>query len=117
MSKAAVVTTRDSVGAFEALGFVGTVVEDGLQASQAVQSIARSGRFGLVLLTSDVADVWSGSAAARRLVVPVVPVVLVIPVTSSASGAATVAVRHLIENAVGIDLVGKMMEEKSHDTR
>jgi len=114
VSKAAVVTTRDSVGAFEALGFVGTVVEDGLQASQAVQSIARSGRFGLVLLTSDVADVWSGSAAARRLVVPVV---LVIPVTSSASGTATVAVRRLIENAVGIDLVGKMMEEKSHDTR
>ena len=114
MSKAAVVTTRDSVGAFEALGFVGTVVEDGFQASQAVQSIARSGRFGLVLLTSDVADVWSGSAVARRLVVPVV---LVIPVTSSASGVATVTVRRLIENAVGIDLVGKMTEEKSHDTR
>ena len=114
MSKAAIVTTRDSVGAFEALGFVGTVVEDGLQASQAVQSIARSGRFGLILLTSDVADVWSGSAAARRLVVPVV---LVIPVTSLASGAATFAVRRLIENAVGIDLVGKMTEEKSHDTR
>ena len=114
MSKAAVVTTRDSVGAFEALGFVGTVVEDGLQASQAVQSIARSGRFGLVLLTSDVADVWSGSAVARRLVVPVV---LVIPVTSSASGVATVTVRRLIESAVGIDLVGKMTEEKSHDTR
>jgi vacuolar-type H+-ATPase subunit F/Vma7 len=114
VSKAAVVTTRDSVGAFEALGFVGTVVEDGLQASQAVQTIARSGRFGLVLLTSDVADVWSGSVVARRLVVPVV---LVIPVTSSASGVATVTVRRLIENAVGIDLVGKMTEEKSHDTR
>lgn len=47
----------------------------------------------------------------------VVPVVLVVPVTSSASGTASAAVRRLIENAVGIDLVGKMMEEKSHDTR
>ncbi|MHB8071734.1 MAG: V-type ATP synthase subunit F [Candidatus Cryosericum sp.] len=114
MSKAAVVTTRDSVGAFEALGFVGTAVEDSLEAAQAVQSIVRSGEFGLVLLTSDVADAWSGSQAARRLVVPVV---LVVPVTSSASGAASAAVRRLIESAVGIDLVGKMMEEKSHDTR
>lgn len=114
MSKAAVVTTRDSVGAFEALGFVGTVVEDGVQASQAVQSIVRSAGFGLVLLTSDVADVWSESTMARRLVVPVV---LVVPVTLSASGTATIAVRRLIENAVGIDLVGKMTEEKSHDTR
>lgn len=114
MSKAAVVTTCDSVGAFEALGFVGTVVEDGLQASQAVQSIVRSAGFGLVLLTSDVADVWSESTMARRLVVPVV---LVVPVTLSASGTATIVVRRLIENAVGIDLVGKMTEEKSHDTR
>lgn len=114
MSKAAVVTTRDSVGAFEALGFVGTVVEDSVEAAQAVQSIVRSGEYGLVLLTSDVADAWSGSPAARRLVVPVV---LVVPVTSSASGTASFAVRRLIENAVGIDLVGKMMEEKSHDTR
>lgn len=114
MSKAAVVTTRDSVGAFEALGFAGTVVEDGLQASQAVQAMVRSGVFGLVLLTSDVADVWSGSASARRLVVPVV---LVVPVTSSDSGVAAAAVRRLIENAVGIDLVGKITEEKSHDTR
>jgi len=114
VSKAAVVTTRDSVGAFEALGFVGTVVENGSQASQAVQSIVRSGRFGLVLLTSDLADVWSVKAAARRLVVPVV---LVVPVTMSASGAATAAVRRLIENAVGIDLIGKMTEERSHDTR
>ncbi len=114
MSKAAVVTTRDSVGAFEALGFAGTVVEDGLEAVQVVQSIVRSGEYGLVLLTSDVAEVWSGSSAARKLVVPVV---LVVPVTSSASGMASAAVRRLIENAVGIDLVGKMMEEKSHDTR
>jgi hypothetical protein len=44
-------------------------------------------------------------------------VVLVVPVTSSASGTATVAVRRLIENAVGIDLVGKLTEERSHDIR
>ena len=114
MSKAAVVTTRDSVGAFEALGFAGTVVEDGLQASQAIQAIVRSGEYGLVLLTSDVGDVWSASTVARKLVVPVV---LVVPVASSDTGAATAAVRRLIENAVGIDLVGKMTEEKSHDIR
>lgn len=114
MSRAAVVTTRDSVGAFEALGFVGTIVDDGPEAAQAVQAIVRSGEYGLVLLTSDVADTWSGSPAAHRLVVPVV---LVVPVTSSALGTASAAVRRLIENAVGIDLVGKMMEEKSHDTR
>lgn len=114
MNKAAVVTTRDSVGAFEALGFIGTVVEDSLEAAQAVQSIVRSGEFGLVLLTSDVADAWSGFPATHRLAIPVV---LVVPVTSSASGTASAAVRRLIENAVGIDLVGKMMEEKSHGTR
>ncbi|MCE5193555.1 MAG: V-type ATP synthase subunit F [Candidatus Cryosericum sp.] len=114
MSKAAVVTTRDCVGAFEALGFVGRVVEDANEASQAVLSISRSGEYGLVLLTSDVADVWTESSAARR---QVIPVVLVVPVTSVASDTASVAVRRLIENAVGIDLVGKITEEKSHDTR
>jgi V/A-type H+-transporting ATPase subunit F len=114
MSRAAVVTTRDSVGAFEALGFAGTVVEDDAQAAQVVQSLVHSGEYGLVLLTSDVADAWSASQAARNLVVPVV---LVIPATSSAAGMAGAAVRRLIENAVGIDLVGKMMEEKSNDTR
>jgi len=114
MSKAAVVTTRDSVGAFEALGFMGSIVEDSLEAVQAVQSIVRSGEYGLVLLTSDVADTWSESPMAHKLVLPVV---LVVPVASSPSGTAGAAVRRLIENAVGIDLVGKMMEEKSHDTR
>lgn len=114
MSKGAVVTTRDSVGAFEALGFDGRVVEDAIQASQAVQSIVRSGGYGLVLLTSDVADVWTQSSAARR---QVVPVVLVVPVTSVASDTASIAVRRFIENAVGIDLVGKITEENSHDTR
>jgi len=114
VSKAAIVTTRDSVGAFEALGFVGRVVEDAAQAAQAVQSLVRSGAYGLILLTSDLADVWVQSGAARTLVVPVV---LVVPVTSSASTTASAAVRRLIENAVGIDLVGKMTEERTHDTR
>jgi vacuolar-type H+-ATPase subunit F/Vma7 len=114
MKRAAVVTTRDSVGAFEALGFVGTVVEDTREASQAVQSIVRSGEFGLVLLTSDVAEDWSELSLAHKLVVPVV---LVVPVASSASDVAGASVRRLIENAVGMDLVGKMTEEKSHDIR
>lgn len=114
MSKGAVVTTRDSVGAFEALGFAGRVVEDANQAFEAIQSIIRSGGYGLVLVTSDVADVWARSPSALR---QALPVVLVVPVTSSASDTASIAVRRLIENAVGIDLVGKMTEEKNHDTR
>ena len=53
MSKAAVVTTRDSVGAFEALGFVGTVVEDGLQ--------ARTGGFGVgARMREQAGGAWAG---------------------------------------------------------
>ncbi len=114
MKKAAVVTTQDSVGAFEALGFAGTIVRDAQEACRAVQSIVRSGEYGLVLLTSDVAEDWTASPSAQKLVLPVV---LVVPVVSSASEAAGAAVRQLIENAVGMDLVGKMTEEKSHDIR
>ncbi|HNW84914.1 MAG: V-type ATP synthase subunit F [Candidatus Cryosericum sp.] len=114
MSKAGVVTTRETVGAFEALGFVGRVVDSDVQAAEAVLSLARTGEFGLILLTSDVAGGWIESEAARSMVVPVV---LVVPVTSSDAGVASAAVRRLIENAVGIDLVGKTTEEASHDTR
>ena len=48
MSKAGVVTTRETVGAFEALGFVGRVVDSDVQAAEAVLSLARTGEFGLI---------------------------------------------------------------------
>lgn len=114
MSGAAVITTGDFVGAFESLGMTGVTVQNGDQVLQAVQSLVQKGGFGLILITSNVADEWSASSMAERLVVPVV---LVIPATTAASAAATSSVRRLIENAVGVDIVGKMTEEKSHGTR
>ena len=114
MNRGAVVTTRGIVGAFEALGFAGTVVENARGASEAVSGLVRSGEYSLILVTSDVADGWSGPGTVHDRAAPVV---LVVPVTSSASERAASAVRKLVESAVGIDLVGKRMEEKSHDQR
>ncbi len=113
--KAAIVAGRPEVAsAFTAMGFEGNVVKDALEAKQRIESLIATKRYGLILVASEVAEAWSDSATARRLVVPVV---VVIQTTAAGTVIASDHMRRLIENAVGMDIVGKMAEEKNHDTR
>lgn len=108
MSRAAIIGTRLHVSSFQALGFEGVAVLDSKEALVRAQSLVRSGLHAVILITSDVAGDWVKSAMARVLTKPVV---LVIPVEHAHGESESAAIRHLVERAVGMDLVGKMMKE------
>ncbi len=108
MSKAAAIATQLRVSAFQALGFEGVAVADSHEALVRAEALVRSGRYAVILITSDVARDWAKSATARALTKPVV---LVVPVEQEHGESETAAIRRLVERAVGMDLVGKMMKE------
>ncbi len=103
MYKIGVIGKRDAVLGFMALGFAVREAENPETAADELHAMVRSGEFGAIFLTEDLAMQMEEDLARYRDLP--LPAILSIPGAEGSTGYGMNNLRHAVERAVGADIL------------